>query len=258
MSTYENNNADTHTYEEVKVNKKASKKSNTFITLCLVAALIGCLMFSFIFDIKNITVEGNETLDANAIKLQSKLIAGENILKADTEKAKENLLKNPWIDTVQVTRIFPDTIKITVSECKKIAYIKFASNALAIDKTGKILEVIPLANATDFPVFSGITLSDTSPGEIISSEGNEEGINVVYELIRCLSETDLPKEIASIDIDKFHNASMILKNNMTVILGKGNLEYKVAYLEVAYPSNLSHKSGGKFDLSDTNKVILTG
>lgn len=259
MSTYENENTNTHTTPEKKPSsKKLSKKPNIFIILCLVAALTGCTMFSFFFNITDIVVEGNETIDANIIKLQSKLVTGENIFKTNTAKAKEYILKNPMIDTVNISRIFPGTVRITVSECKKIAYVKFASNALAIDKNGKILEVMPLSQASDFPVFSGVTLSDTTPGGIIASHDNQEGINTIVELITYLSKTELTGEISSINIDKYNNVTMILKNEMTVILGKGNLEYKVAYLEVAYPTDLSQKSGGKFDLSDPNKVILTG
>lgn len=259
MSTYENNNVNTHTDEEIsKTSKIISKRSNAFTTLCLIIAVIGCIIFSFIFNITNIIVEGNEAVDANVIRIQSKLMPGENIFKANTVKAASNILSNPQIDTVKIKRVFPATIKISVTECKKVAYIKFASNALAVDKKGKILEVIPLANATDYPVFSGITLSDTTPGEIISSEGNEEGIDILFELMAQLSETDLLSEISSAQIDKYNNTTLILKNNMTVVLGKGNMEYKIAYLKVAYPSNLAHKSGGKFDLSDPNKVILTG
>ena len=259
MSTYENENTNTHTQSEKKPsNKKLSKRPNIFIILCLIAAITGCIMFSFIFNITDIVVEGNETIDANIIKIQSKLVTGENILKANTAKARENILKNPIIDTVTIKRVFPGTIKITIAECKKIAYIKFASNALAIDKKGKILEVMPLPQASDLPVFSGVTLNDTTPGETISSHDNQEGIDTIKELIAHLSKTELTGEISTISIDKYNNVTLTLKNEMTVIFGKGNLEYKVAYLEVAYPSDLSHKSGGKFDLSDPNKVILTG
>lgn len=259
MSTYENENTTTHTQSEKKPSgKKLSKRPNIYIILCLIVAITGCLMFSFIFNITDIIVEGNETIDANIIKIQSKLITGENILKANTAKAREYILKNPIIDTVTITRIFPGTIKISVSECKKIAYIKFASNALAVDKNGKILEVMPLSQASDYPVFSGVTLSDTTPGETISSHDNQTGIDTIKELISHLSKTALPGEISTINIDKYNNVTMTLKNEMSVIFGKDNLEYKVAYLEVAYPSDLKHKSGGKFDLSDPNKVILTG
>ena len=257
MSTYETENTNAHTNDEKKPAAKAKKNSNTFILLCLIVALIGCLMFSFIFDITDIVIEGNQIVDANTIKIQSKLVTGENILKADTKKAKNNIMKNPRIDTVEIVRNFPSTIKITVTECEKVSYIKFASNALAVDKKGKILEVIPITNATDFPIFSGVTLSSTTPGEVISSS-DESGLNVIKELITHLSNTDLLSEIATIQIDKFQNTTLTLKNEMTVHFGKGNLEYKIAYLEVAYPSNLKHKSGGKFDLSDPNKVILTG
>lgn len=259
MSTHEYENTNTHTSsEKTPPKKKISKKPNFFIILCLIAAITGCIMFSFLFNITEIIVEGNETIDANIIIIQSKLTPGENILKQDTKRAKTNIMKNPMIDTVNIVREFPGTIRISVTECKKIAYVKFASNALSIDKNGKILEVMPLSSALDFPVISGVTPSDTTPGEIISSHGNQEGIDTVTELISLLSNTELTSEISSINIDKFNNVSLILKNDMNVIFGKGNLEYKVAYLEVAYPSNLSHKSGGKFDLSDPNKVVLTG
>ena len=226
------------------------KSSNRFIYICLIIALIGCLLFTPIFNVRNIVIEGNEKTSADKIERISGIKKGENILKADTAKAALNIKSIPWIDSVTISRKFPNTITIKVTECKTSAYIKFSGNLIAIDKNGKILEIVSKADSLEYPIVNGITPDEVGLGKTITSKNNQEALNELYLLVNELENNDFIKNISKIEINKNHNIILTLINNITVELGKkDNMSYKISYLKEIY-KHLEDKDSGTLDLSN--------
>ncbi len=257
MSTMEKSDKTTHTSKKKNAVKSLLSSSNKMLIVYLVVALIACIMFSPVFNIKKITIVGNNSVSEDTIKSLSGIKHNENILKTDLNTAASLIKRNPYINTVEISRKFPGTVEINVTECKKCAYIVFANSALAIDKNIKLLEIIPLDKATDLPLIYGVTPQNTAIAAKISC-GDPSKSEALAKLTSGLSKSNISDKIATISFDENSNISMILRNNIKVLLGNGETEYKLACLQAAYPESLSHKTDGTFDITNPNKPILIG
>ena len=110
------------------------------------------LLFTPIFNIKNIRVEGAEYYNLEEIRLASGIAPGENGFRKirfspeailglrllDAELAIEAL---PRIKEARVFIIFPNEVGISVTERNPSVYLSYLGNYLTVDPEGYVLEV---------------------------------------------------------------------------------------------------------------------
>ena len=134
------------TVQKRKMNKKKSKKKKsnkiivTIFSIIILFAII--LIFSLtapIFNIVDIQVEGNEIVSKETIISLSQLKKGENIFKFNNSIISK-IKENTYIESVNVSRKLPGTIKIMVEERKINYQINLINSYVYIDKNGYILE----------------------------------------------------------------------------------------------------------------------
>ena len=90
-----------------------------FIGIGIIVALIGgwaALYNSPAFTIQNVEVEGVEHLTADEMSQLANVPTDTTLLRVDTETIRNRLKQTAWVEDATVTRKFPDTIKITVTE----------------------------------------------------------------------------------------------------------------------------------------------
>ena len=141
-----NRNFEEATVQKRKMNKKKSKKKKsnkiivTIFSIIILFAII--LIFSLtapIFNIVDIQVEGNEIVSKETIISLSQLKKGENIFKFNNSIISK-IKENTYIESVNVSRKLPGTIKIMVEERKINYQINLINSYVYIDKNGYILE----------------------------------------------------------------------------------------------------------------------
>ena len=102
---------------------------SSFILLC---SFILILLFSPIFNIIQVNVEGNSKLNENFIRSESGIRIGHNILRLNKIKIKEELLKISYIEDVTINRKWPDTIVIKVKEKEPLAKISLLGSSISL------------------------------------------------------------------------------------------------------------------------------
>ena len=73
-------------------------------------------MFSPMFNIESIVVNGNSKISSETIVSLSGLSLDQNIFRFSIGNIKEAIKQNAYIDTVEVYRKFPNKIEIDVKE----------------------------------------------------------------------------------------------------------------------------------------------
>lgn len=73
----------------------------------------------------------------------------------DTATVKSRIERLPWIDTAEITRVFPGRLDIRVTERKPYALWSRADNLYLIDKTGRVLAAVNGETLPDLPRFAG-------------------------------------------------------------------------------------------------------
>lgn len=104
-----------------KARRKRIIKRSIFILILTVVALGLFITKSNIFLIKNIEVSGNKLISKNLIVDKLQDIKGENIFFVKSNNIKTKLKSDPYINEISISRKFPSTLKVNVTE-KNIAY----------------------------------------------------------------------------------------------------------------------------------------
>lgn len=173
-----------------KLKKIRKRKANRrlIILLSLFFILIGCVLYflSPLSHVKHVEVKGNRYLSDEQIVKLSGINQDQSIWKVDTDQTAVHIKENPEIESVEIVPVFPNLIKVTVTEHNKIAYLFKGKHFYPILENGKILAGL---ESTEIPVFAPVLLNF------------KEGA-VLNQLLKEL--TKLPEEIQN-SISEIHN-----------------------------------------------------
>lgn len=78
-----------------------------------------------------------------------------SLLRFDSIKARERIEKLPWIRQAAITRVFPDSISVEVTERKVFAVWHTSDRDVLIDATGRILGAAAPSAQAELPRVSG-------------------------------------------------------------------------------------------------------
>ena len=233
--------------------QKKRTSTKIFVLLLTVIALVILVLFSPLFQVREVVISGNNRVSADAIRQASGIVLGVNTLKIDLRRTETQISTIAFIDSVQAVRKFPGTIEITVTESTEVAYIPFIGNLVGIDQEGKILEIKPKDTDVQLPLILGADLTGFSIGTTIRVE-NADKLDTILQLLKQISVNELTTAIQSIDVSDLNDIKLLLHSGTAVNLGsQKELIYKMSFLKqvLAQPDE---KRGGVIDMSNPDKV----
>ena len=232
---------------ENNINRKATKKNieSQFMILFIVIILLsGILIFyksnqyksglkkifdktnsllvNYGFHLQNIYIIGEKNIQKNIILNSIEPKKYKNIFDVNLIKIHNNLLLNEWIETVQVKRILPNSIKIQITEKKPLAIWQTKLGNKLITKDGS---VISIANPNIF--------KNKLP--IIIGEKVNKNAHLIIQILKQIP--DLYNNIWSISYINKRRWNVHLKQGLTVLLPKKNIYNaweKIHFLQKEY------------------------
>lgn len=130
------------------------------------------LYFSDAFSIEEVQVEGVEHLTSTEMAALANVPSGTTLLRVDTGAIEQSLLRDAWVKSVSVNRVFPHTLQIVITERTIAAVVEVPSkNATAIQ---------PWAIASDGMWLMGIPDQDSELGQSISQQIYEDAASVLH------------------------------------------------------------------------------
>ena len=232
-----------------KKSKKSSNESPRFIhrvigkikyILIVLALIIGAIIviYSPMFNIKSIEVEGNERLSKDKIIEISGLKNDVNMFKYTKIQIANTLTKNAYIESAEVTRKLPGTIGIKVTERHPTYMLQFADSFVYINNQGYILEISN--ERIDTPIIVGFKtdLNNIKPGNRVDIEDLKQ-LNMVIKIIGICEDNDITGVVTKVDVSNPKNYTLILEGQgKTVYLGDGNeLTSRILYLKAILESS---------------------
>ena len=232
-----------------KKSKKSSNESPRFIhrvigkikyILIVLALIIGAIIviYSPMFNIKSIEVEGNERLSKDKIIEISGLKNDVNMFKYTKIQIVNSLTKNAYIESAEVTRKLPGTIGIKVTERHPTYMLQFADSFVYINNQGYILEISN--ERIDTPIIVGFKtdLNNIKPGNRVDIEDLKQ-LNMVIKIIGICEDNDITGVVTKVDVSNPKNYTLILEGQgKTVYLGDGNeLTSRILYLKAILESS---------------------
>ena len=141
--------------------KRRKKRTNRkFIVLILLFLFVLSVLLYFqspYSDIKTIDVKGAHLANEDYYLQASKIEEGQSMWGFKVKDVEQALLKNEWVQDVQVKRNWLRNVTIEVEEFKKVAYLAENGTYYPLLENGKRYEQADDNIPIDAPVFIGIT-----------------------------------------------------------------------------------------------------
>ncbi len=220
---------------ENKKRNNTRKKRITFFKVFSILALIACAivfaLVSPIFNIEKITVKGNEKVDSDTIISLSGIQMETNIFRSVKTNAKEKIKENPYIENVEIERILPNSIEISVEERKVEYQIKVIDGYVGIDYQGYILETF--ANDQKVPFIEGL---ETDQNDLLNGtrvwKEDIDHLNVFSKIVNNAKSLDLYKLITKVVYKDNEYSIYFQKEKKYAYLGNGtDITNKMLYIK---------------------------
>ena len=211
----------------------------------MVAIIIVLGLTAPIFNITEISVEGNNKVPTSTIIGLSELKKGENIFKFNNTVVQK-IKENTYIENVNIKRKLPGTVKIEIEERTVKYQINLINSYVYIDKNGYLLE--NSAEKKDVPIIVGLSIKEN---EMMSEKRLKtedlEKLNDIIKIIDSAKAINIDKLITEINTENKENYVLYLesKNKKINIGDTTNLTNKMLYIQKIL-ENEEGKSGTAF------------
>ncbi len=108
-----------------------------------------------IFSIKKIEIKNNEILDSNEIQKDLDFLYQKNIFFLDEKEIKEKIEKNNFIESFEIKKIYPSSIKIKIFEKKPIAILYDKKEKFFYTDKGDVIKYLKIEEFENLPTVFG-------------------------------------------------------------------------------------------------------
>lgn len=221
------------------------------LTLAAIVLAIVCC-FTLFFQVEEIRTVGNTLYSGEQIVKASGISIGDSMVSIRKANAASLIRSSlPFIESVHIERILPDTVEITVTESDAV-YAFRAENGkyYTMNSTGIVIEEIRSVRAQDYPNVEGVSFLTPTVGQTAQSASEtKEGYDAALQLMAALSKFGLASNVRVIDVSKTYDIRVSYSDRFEVILGgTGRLAYKTEYL-AAVIRDLESGASGILDLT---------
>lgn len=231
------------------------------VAVAIVAAVLGVaflvLSNTSTFQITSIDAVASDHVSADDIQKLAKVEEGTTLLNVDTNAITQNLMKNPWVESVSVEREFPDKLKISVTERTVEAVVVMSSRSVAwylgegevwlepvnLDVSdGQSADDVALEKATSVDAIL-ITGVPATVDPVAGSKATDDVIVAIRGYLDGFS-SDFASQIVSFTAPSEASISCVLSSGVEVSLGSpsdiSSKEEVVKSLLAEYPDELTY------------------
>lgn len=242
----------------MKKNKKRINTSKVVIIFSLILIVVIVLYTSLnsgIFNSDNIEIEGNKYVESEYIIKALEINNNKNIFRYNIKDMEEILLNNKYIDKVEIKRLLPNILKVSIIEKEIVANLYNEEIYCYIDKEGNFIDEIDENNKDNEVITVHIDYNKTDSQEIKFK--NEENKKRLLYLLEYIKEEGIYKKIDNIDMTKPNSINMSTKEDINILLNSDEeLKYNISRLAMILADLQNKKQkGGEIDLS-TGKYAL--
>jgi len=207
------------------------------------------------FQVREVEVEGGRKIPRETLLSLTAVEGMPNLFSVELKEVVKRLESHPWIQRVQVRKVFPDKILIQVEEKKPMAIIQLGE-LYYIDAKGEIFSPVGERDGYNYPYLTGLTrqVLEKDPAEA------KRLINKALELLRIVDQEKTPalEEISEVHMEKAFGIYCFTKaEGVEVRMGWEDFGEKLKRLSLIW-SDL-HKRGFSvvsIDCSDLKRVVV--
>lgn len=117
---------------------KHARRRWAFVAVLAVVVAWAVLFFFPVLTVKNVDVQGAKNADVQQVSEASGVGERSNMLRLDTEQVARNVAPTPWVKKVTVSRSWPSTVTIQITEHEAVGVLDEGGETSLIDRDGKV------------------------------------------------------------------------------------------------------------------------
>ncbi len=213
---------------------------------------IGSVTF---FSLENIEVSSAKRLTRDEILGLTGITPGKDLLRMNLKRMGEQLLQNPWVETVRINRYLPNGISIVITEREPLAIVNMGF-IYYLDNKGTIFKALNQGDKLDYPVITGF-----SEEEIGSDpKGTKAALLATCDLLKILKEKGafILADVSEIHYDKGYGFTMFTSSGaLPVKIGAGDFSAKIERFARIYRDLTAQGTALQYiDLDYNDKIIV--
>ncbi len=207
------------------------------------------------FRVKEVEVNGGQKIPRETLLSLAVVEGMPNLFSVELKEVVKRLESHPWVERVQVKKVFPNKILIQVEEKKPMAIIQLGE-LYYIDTKGEIFSPVGERDGYNYPYLTGLTrqVLEKDPMEA------KRMISKALELLAIVNQARIPplEEVSEIHMEKAFGIHCFTKTEgVEVKLGWEEFGEKLKRLSLIW-SDLRKKgcSAISIDCSDLRRVVV--
>lgn len=210
-------------------------------------------------DIQSIEIVGLKRLSTELILSQAGLRVGTNLLALSPAKVERALMAHPWIARAELTRKWPQRLKLRIKEREPAALVQMGE-LFYVDRQGNLFKPLTPGDPHDFPVITGL-----KPEHFQQAGGAPlEVVAQALKLLEMLKETQPPlnlENISEIHAD-LERGFTLYANGLSGALDLGLTDHQGKLAKFAQIWPILAQKGylsqvGRINLDSPHRVLVT-
>jgi len=201
--------------------------------------------------LRDVKVYDASILTNNEIKLLADVRTGSPLFGLNLSQISYRVEQNPFVKNAIVVRALPYDLTITVHERTPLALLATPASMLSVDESGIVLP-LPLERKNNLPVITNIrvqlSVGDTVKGSLMRAV---EFLSDAEKLCPSLSAS-----IAEIQLQGDNLVAFTTSSSLPVIIGKGDFEKKLLYLQEFLTKISGNSDYDYIDLRFDGQIVL--
>lgn len=188
------------------------------VLLILGAIVAGCIVF---FRVEDLSVLGSTVYTAEEIVAAAGVEQGDNLFLIRTVQTAHKIRDRlPYVDTVNLRRVLPDALVITVTECTPVGAIQAEDGSWwVVDKNCKLLEKGSRELLAQYPQIAGLMSLMPSEGDNVAVAAEERAkLDSLKQVLSALEEREMIAAVGSLDLSGVAEIHMLYDGRFQVRL----------------------------------------
>ncbi len=237
--------------------RQRKRRRGCLFSVLMLIILIILVFLTPIFNIRYVTIEGNNKVSTEEIASVTGDLRGKNLFKTSLSNVEKAMRSIVYLDDITIKRkYFPPALHIIVSEVYGAACVRIDGEFLVIDADGKILERTE-DYSEDYPLLMNY-------GDFEEKDGNfriidDEKRAVASEILGVIQKVGMTAEVDNIDIGDLNNICFRYDDRIDAECGSHiDIERKIRLFKKAVStSELADNARGTMDLRTSGKSIYS-
>ena len=245
-------------------NKKLKKRRSIFIGCVLAVSVVSAiavgLCLTVLFGVENVLVEGETRYTADEIIAVCGIVEGENLLMIDKEAINDAVYENlAYVGGVVVSRKFPDTVVLNVTDTNACYAIPNSENYILTDENGKVLSRIEREIPNGVCELRGFGFATAEVGKIIEPTEQSAGALNTANSLYATAENCKISSITCISVENSNALYLIYEGRIKIHVGTAAKAEKKLSLAKGIIDKLNSESAthtGVLNVSVTGKAYF--